>query len=205
MSSTHDEGYIKYAIHWSRKRVKAPEFAEELIACRNELFKRGLIGVYPDGIGFGNISHRLNNSDQFIITATQTGNIPGITKIHLSKVTQVDLNNNRLYCEGLLKASSEAMTHGAIYSSDKSIKAIIHVHNTKLWESYLHKLPTVEDNLSYGTPELASEIIRMLHDNAELKNYNIILTAGHHSGIFTFGRTIKKAFDVLMQYFNQSE
>ncbi len=117
-------------------------------------------------------------------------------------VTTVDIANNSLFCEGLLKASSEAMTHGAIYSADKSIKAVIHVHGTKLWESYLHKLPTVEDHLTYGTPELATEIIRMLNDNKELKNNKIILTAGHHSGIFTFGTTITEAYYVLTKYFN---
>ena len=51
-----DEGVIKFQCEWIK--AEAPDAAEieELNFWRTLLFQSGLIGVYPDGTGFGNIN-----------------------------------------------------------------------------------------------------------------------------------------------------
>lgn len=70
-----DEGYIKFNLDWKNTsfNFKNEDF-ESLNSIRNQLFKLNLIGAYPNGIGFGNLSIRHSNSE-FIISGSATGNI----------------------------------------------------------------------------------------------------------------------------------
>ncbi len=54
---TRDEkGYIQFHCDWTPAEL--PVVPAALLDCRERLHRLGLIGVYPDGIGFGNISTR---------------------------------------------------------------------------------------------------------------------------------------------------
>lgn len=53
-----DEGYIKYQPHWTRSQAFEVPAVAQLNDYRQKLYDAGLIGAYPDGIGFGNISQR---------------------------------------------------------------------------------------------------------------------------------------------------
>ena len=193
-----DEGYIKFQCHW----IKAPPLrASQLKALqywRAKLFALGLIGAYENGIGYGNISER-NAADQFIISGSATGNLAKMVASHYAKVTQFDLESNALTCEGPVKASSESMTHGALYRLDSQIGAVIHVHHLQLWNELLDKVPTSDKEVPYGTPEMALEIVRLFNET-DLPQKRILAMAGHREGIVTFGEDLNEAGKVLMDY-----
>lgn len=111
-----DEGYIKFSCDWT----KGPPFENAAIAelnkWRRPLFDAGLVGQYEDtGVGFGNMSMRSGPDVQFVISGTQTGHLADLTGAHYAEVTNYDIEGNRITCHGPVKASSESLTHAAIY------------------------------------------------------------------------------------------
>ena len=57
-----DEGYIKYDCNWILSDEITHQQIEEINAWRNIMKENGLIGMYENGIGFGNISIRINKN-----------------------------------------------------------------------------------------------------------------------------------------------
>ena len=194
-----DEGYIKYQCNWEKASSVTPEEIILLNQWRNKLYRLGLIGQYDNGIGFGNISCLLNKEKNFIISGTQTGGIAELTAQHYTKVTDFNWEQNYVTCIGLIKASSESLTHGALYTGNSEIKAVIHVHNLQLWQKLLYIVPTTNQNCAYGTPQMAREIIRLCQQD-ECQQQKIIVMSGHKEGIITFGRDIHEAGNVLLNF-----
>jgi len=157
-----DEGYIKYRIHWTPQPAPDAAATKQLEAWRRPLFKAGLIGQYDNPpIGFGNISMRCGEAGQFLITGTQTGHVALSNEAHYTLVTDYDIAGNELSCRGPVQASSEALTHAAIYELDPAINAVVHVHSQSLWDRYVNILPTTHPDIAYGTPEMAREFARV--------------------------------------------
>jgi hypothetical protein len=50
------EGYIKFHCDWEKMPLEKNDLVDELIRFRQELYKRKLIGVLENGIGYGNKS-----------------------------------------------------------------------------------------------------------------------------------------------------
>lgn len=188
-----DEGYIKFDIDWmSTKPVTYPEI-DELNRWREPLIEAGLIGHYEDlGIGFGNLSVRLARSNRFIISGTQTGHIRHAGNEHYSVVTDFDIDANRIVCRGALKASSESLTHAAIYKADAAINAVVHVHHPRLWNDLRGIMPTTPADAAYGTPDMARALEALCHDPA-FRSAGIAIMAGHEAGLIAVGRSIGEA------------
>jgi len=195
-----DEGYIKYDCIWEEAPPPNEKYLMEINQWRQKLFELKLIGEYQDsGIGYGNISIRHPRyNDQFIITATQTGGLGELDKKHYSLVTTCSITENRVYCRGLQKASSEALTHYTIYNLNNSYNAVMHIHHPEMWRQLQFKLPTTSPTTPYGTPDIAFEIKRM-YDRNMLKN-RIIIMAGHEDGVITFGNNMDDCGDILLHY-----
>jgi ribulose-5-phosphate 4-epimerase/fuculose-1-phosphate aldolase len=192
---TIDEGYIKYQSFWTKAPLPAAAAAatEELETWRKPLFAAGLIGQYEElGIGYGNISVRCGEPGQFLISGTQTGHFAVTDKTHYSLVTAYNTYANIVNCVGPAQASSEAMTHAAIYGLDLNIGAIVHVHSQVLWQSLLNRLPTTSADVAYGTPEMANEFRRLYRDTA-FRETGLAIMAGHEEGILSFGATMEEA------------
>ncbi len=188
-----DEGYVKYQSHWSEAPAPHPVAAQQLELCRKPLFAAGLIGLYEElGVGFGNISVRCGDPGQFLITGTQTGHVETTTEQHYSLVTSYDIEQNKVSCVGPVPASSEAMTHAAIYELDASIAAIVHVHSKTLWEQHLNKLPTTGPDVAYGTPEMAREFRRLFADSL-FGAQGLAVMGGHEEGLIAFGESLEQA------------
>ncbi len=197
-----EEGYIKYKMFWEPGNLPPHVLPGELIDCRNRLKALGLIGVYADGIGYGNISARVGGNDTFIISGTQTGHLEKCSEMDFSLVSSFDTEKNELHCRGPVKASSEALTHGAIYKSDVSAQVVIHVHHSELWTRLLHTVTTIDASVHYGTPAMANAITQeILHSPVLMKN-KIFVTAGHKDGVFVYGKSFTSAYGRLMKYFN---
>lgn len=190
---TLDEGYIKYTSRWTPGPAPDPDAALLLDTWRKPLFEAGLIGHYEDlDIGFGNISVRSGTAGQFLISGTQTGHLESTDEQHYALVTAFDLDRNTVDCFGPVQASSEAMTHAAIYELDERINAIVHVHSEALWTKLRGEIPTTKPDIAYGTPEMAREFARLYADT-DFRTSGIAVMAGHEEGLISFGRTLEEA------------
>lgn len=187
-----DDGVIKFHLKWTEG--SAPVFPEmkELIRWRDRMFALGLIGFDKEHkVGFGNVSVLPAGCDKnFIVSGTQTGHLPHLQAAHFTEVTHYDIAGNHLTCWGPVKASSESLTHAAIYEADPAIRAVIHIHHDAQWEEWLNKVPTTDATVPYGTPEMAAEIHRLL---SEMQQPEVIAMAGHQGGLIAFGKTLQEA------------
>ncbi len=195
-----DEGVIKFEGRWQKTAAFGAEELQDLIGCRNELYRRGLIGVYPDGIGYGNLSRRGNSSRRFLISGSQTGHLPQAGPQHFTLVTDYDVKRNRLECRGPVQASSESLTHAMIYEIFPTVQAIIHVHSAALWGKLKNHIPTTGAEIPYGTPQMALEIKRLAVET-DLGKRGILAMAGHEDGIITFGADLESAWRVIKELF----
>lgn len=199
------EGIVKFNCYWSQSGpVISEEQYDTINHWRDILFNLDLVGAYENGVGFGNLSTRIGNSTQFIITGSSTGDITELEPGHYVKVSSFNIEDNAVMCMGPLKASSESLTHAAIYSVDPGTRAIIHVHHNKLWEELMNKVPTTDPSVEYGTPAMAREMIRIF-GSPEVFEKRIIVMAGDRGGLITFGNDLDEAADVLFQYYNKDQ
>lgn len=191
-----DEGYIKFNCTWIPSDDIPADKVAVLNVWREIMYKKGWIGMYPDGIGFGNISMRCNEKT-FLISGTATGGIATLSESHYSLVTDYNLSTNSVTCTGPVKASSESLTHALIYECSAATTAVIHIHNQNLWNRFIHRVPTSRENISYGTPEMANEIKRLFDETAVSKE-KIIVMGGHPEGIISFGKDLEEAGSILL-------
>jgi ribulose-5-phosphate 4-epimerase/fuculose-1-phosphate aldolase len=197
------EGFVKFNCHWNQSGpVISDEQFEIINSWREILYNMDLIGAYENGVAFGNISMRIGSSHQFIITGSATGEIPELEPGHYVKVNSFNIDDNAVQCAGPLKASSESLTHAAVYSADQGVNAVVHVHNIDLWNKLIHKVPTTNPGMDYGTTGLAKEILRIFSE-PEVYEKRIIIMAGDRAGIITFGQDLDEAVNVLMEYLKQ--
>ena len=191
-----EEGYIKFNCNWIPSNNIPLDKVGALNVWRDVMFTKGLIGAYPDGIGFGNISMRFNGNT-FLISGSATGGLAKLDESHYSLVTEYDLAANSLTCVGPIKASSESLTHAMIYECSPGTNAVIHIHNLDLWEKLMDRVPTSSENVSYGTTEMANEIKRLFSETA-LGKEKIMVMKGHREGIISFGKDLDEAGNLLI-------
>jgi L-ribulose-5-phosphate 4-epimerase len=190
--------YVKFSCERAAAEITSFSWLAELNACRRKLLDLGLIGVDPNGIGFGNLSVRDGATDDFYITGSATGGIHELTLADCAKVVACDFERNQVRYEGSAIPSSESLTHAAIYESDTTAGSVIHCHDFKLWAALLDRAPTTSKAAEYGTSDLAHEIMQ-LFKRTDLQSRKIIVMAGHEGGIVTFGTNLEEAFAVLMR------
>lgn len=199
---TH-EGYIKFQCELTCGPPPGRAQVEDLLVVRQKLFLVQLIGQDTDGVGFGNVSRRIVGSDQFYITGTQTGGLVTLRPEHISLVVTADLRQNRLRCSGAAKASSESLTHWAIYEADRRIHAVIHAHHQALWRHLIREcVPTTDRAVPYGTPEMGEEVKRLLAPDCGRK-CKIIAMGGHEGGILSCGSSLEEAYSILMSWYGR--
>jgi ribulose-5-phosphate 4-epimerase/fuculose-1-phosphate aldolase len=191
------EAGLKFHCNWIQEKPISNNLLKELNAWRDKLYESGLIGVYDNGIGYGNISIR-HEQTHFIITGTATGQYKKLSPKHYTKVTEYDLIKNSLTSVGPIKASSESLTHAVIYDYDKNINAVIHVHHLGLWRKLMNKVPTTDTSVEYGTTAMANEIIRLFKET-HLSQKKILVMAGHEEGIVCFGKNLNEAGSVILE------
>lgn len=197
------EGYIKYQCNWQPDEIIIPDKQfEAFTQVRRQLYDLGLIGVYPDGIGFGNISVRENDRKSFFITGSATGRFAELEQKHYARVVDYSFSENSLSCVGLTKASAESLTHAAVYETLPEIGAVVHIHCLWLWKKLLRSYPATSSEIEYGTPEMAVAISQLVSGmkNARQK---IVVMGGHEEGILAFGRSLEEATNEILNIYNQ--
>lgn len=205
---SEQEGVIKYKLIHLNHPLDKHISISEINSWRHILFKLGLIGQHPDryaGYGFGNISQRINHppfeTQQFIISGTQTGAIQTLTKKHYCCVLEANPDLNSIKSSGEIQPSSEALTHASVYQHDNTIQSVIHVHNPDIWNNTQQlKLAHTTADIPYGTPEMANKV-RYLLQSKNIKNTGIFSMLGHEDGIIAFSDSIQKAAHLLIDYY----
>lgn len=192
INESRDEGVVKYQVVHLNGGMVPNSFLSDLDKFRTKLFDLGLIGVYPDGIGFGNVS--IKHNDGCIISGTATGAARVLGISGYCYVRNFNLQRNSVLTEGPVNASSEAMTHCAIYKANPQVQCVLHIHNRKLWEDLLSQgCKSTPADIPYGTPQMAQSIAEFV-SAADLPD-GLLVMAGHEEGIVAYGETILKAYD----------
>jgi hypothetical protein len=186
-----EEGYIKYQCNWIQEQVIKAEQIHDINKWRSMLMMKGFIGIYNNGIGFGNISMRIDEHT-FIISGSATGGIKELSTDHYALVTDFNLTHNQLTCKGMTTASSESLTHASIYTCSKETNAVVHIHNKELWNSLLHHSATTDPSIAYGTPEMAFAIQNLIKED-KVGPSRIIVMGGHEEGLIAYGKSVEEA------------
>jgi len=197
-----DDGYIKFNIQWEETGFVVPlDVYERLRFWRNKLFDLKLIGAYKNGIGYGNISEKIPDTLQFYISGSATGNFKKSTLHHYALVSSYNIKDNFVSCFGPVKASSESLSHAAIYESNKHVGAVIHIHDLKMWEKLLNQVPSTSSSALFGTPEIAFEIKNQVLSTGKISD--VIVMAGHKEGILFYGENLDQTGHLVLDYFNR--
>lgn len=196
-----ETGYVKFSCDWVNGDPVSVSVLDRLISWRDKLFERGVIGVYDTGIGFGNVSIRLGAGPEFIISGTQTGRIQQISPESFTVVKEYSFANNWVRCVGPVMASSEALTHAALYEADSAIKAVLHIHEHTLWQAQLDVAPTTAKQIEAGTPEMALAVKSMTAKYFP-NSAGLIIMGGHQDGVLVFGKSCDEAGELIMRTLN---
>lgn len=204
---TQQEGIIKFALEFRPAPPLPAAALRETNAWRRILYLLHLTGRDParyDGLGYGNLSQRLEPFDappaqrRFVISGTQTGGLADLGAEHYTTVLEAYPDENRLVAEGPLRPSSESLTHAALYALDASLRFVMHAHSPEIWRhAAALGLPLTDPAAAYGTPEMASETKRLFHDE-KVRAGGIFVMGGHEDGVVAFGRTAEEAGTVLL-------
>jgi ribulose-5-phosphate 4-epimerase/fuculose-1-phosphate aldolase len=212
------EGIIKYKCEQIYSDVVEHKQIVDINLIRTFLFDLQLIGVdyteNTEGIGFGNISKKLTDS-KFIISGSGTGINRILSAKDYSIVEECDINENFVRCSGIVAASSESLSHFAIYQQLKNVNYVIHIHSLEIWNNYLNKLPTTDKKAEYGTPDMAWSIqkciLRNLNKNIENSNKNIenslkniIIMTGHLAGMLFYGDNLNEIYKSIIELMKNS-
>jgi ribulose-5-phosphate 4-epimerase/fuculose-1-phosphate aldolase len=165
---------------------------------RTRLFDEGLIGAEASGIGFGNVSIRIQGSRRFVISGTQTGCARALWARQYAKVVDWCIAENRVVSVGEVAASSESLSHGAAYAVSSRVGSVLHVHSRILWETYMDRMPTTARSAEAGTPEMAREIERLVPE--ALDGSRMIVMGGHRNGIISLGASPAAAAEPLLDF-----
>lgn len=206
MSET--EGVIKFQLEFERGGALDYPQIESIEQWRQRLMRLGLIGqddARYEGLGFGNISHRVSfaaNPNAFVITGTQTGHLQQMDSAHYALAIDCDPQRNWLQAQGPVKPSSEAMTHAVIYRKIPQAGAVIHIHSPEIW-SHAQQLGVAVTNpaVEYGTPQMAAEIERII--DAGLPRGHTISMGGHEDGVITWGESLDDAGNEVMMLLDE--
>jgi len=186
-----EKGYVQFRCRWERAAAWTGTEVESLVAWRDRLHRLGLVGVYPDGVGFGNLSLRLLGGS-FLVSGTGTGHLPSLGPEHFTEVVACDAAENFVHCRGPVQASSESLSHDAVYRSDPGVGAVVHVHHAALWERLRGRVPTTDPTAEAGTPEMA-RAIRALFRETDVRRTGLFVMGGHPEGLMAFGTTLDEA------------
>jgi len=188
------EGVIKFQLKFQAGPAPAAELLQELNAWRSIFLQLGLLGQDPgryQGYGFGNLSRRLSE-DSFLISGTQTGHLAHLSPLHYATVHECAPLHNWLKSSGQIKPSSEALSHGVLYQADPTVCWVMHLHSPEIFTKAAKLgLPTTAPGAAYGTPEMATEIEKIVL-SGQKQDTGLLVMTGHEDGILAYGRTAEE-------------
>jgi ribulose-5-phosphate 4-epimerase/fuculose-1-phosphate aldolase len=192
-----ETGAVKFTAERAASIIAPFVALTELNNYRSKLRQQGLLGVDVNGISFGNISVRDGLSPQFFITASGSSGKDELRLNDFARVTAWDFARNWLRFEGASMASSESLTHAALYQADDNMGAVIHGHSLKIWTALLDQAPSAPAEIEYGTPAMALAVHDLL-ETTNLRETKAFAMAGHRAGVVAFGKNLSEAYAALL-------
>ena len=190
------EGVIKFNLDFKNENMVGIDVLE-LSAWRNLLRELGLIGNTPgryEGLSYGNISKR--HGFGFLISGTQTGKLEILSGDDFAFCETWDLAHNKVRAKGRVKPSSESLSHASIYDAKSCITCAFHVHSPDIWRNSAELgIVTTDSSIAYGTPDMAREVKDLV---LNMGSYGIFSMGGHEDGVFTFGRSLAEAGQLMI-------
>ena len=95
-----DDGYIKYRSERRNGVFATTPLFSDLNQFRTILFDLKLVGMYPNGVGYGNLSMR-TGPNQFIVTASATGGFRTLRDNQYCLVEEFSIEQNWVRCKKL--------------------------------------------------------------------------------------------------------
>jgi len=208
-----DEGVIKFNDRDYRVTpALSDDNIQEINPVRRQLYQLKLIGQYLEfNVGYGNISQRQDfqsfcatDKPQFIISGSQTGHLAMLNGEHYTRVVDFDINQNKISAMGprthISGASSESLTHAAIYQCNSAIKAVIHIHSNAIWQGMLNdNLTHTPEEIPYGTSLMAQAVKEAVKDNTR----GYLAMAGHEDGVISYGEDFERAMEICMALYEK--
>ena len=204
-----DDGVIKYdRSHFEKTKALPSEEFQELEKWRSTLFQLRLIGEYlPEKIGYGNLSEKKDYShlyetplSQFIISGTQTGGLANLDGNSYVRVLDFNFDTLLIKAQGPLEASSEALTHAAIYDSSPSIQAVFHIHSNSIWKGMIEEnYPATPKEVPYGTKEMALTVKDIIAGQSN----GLLVMKGHEDGVIAFGECLSDAGKKILEVYDK--
>ena len=205
-----DDGVIKYdRTNFSQSPPLLEIEYKELEYWRKKLYNLNLIGEYQESkIGFGNASaiydyskRHQSSVPQFIITGTQTGKYADLDGSHYTRILDYFIDELKVSMEGPVEASSEVLTHAAIYQKNPLIKVVFHAHSNIIWKMMIDKkYPYTAEKITYGTVEMAKATQECV---GELTSGSICLH-GHADGFISYGTSLEEAWNNIFDLYTQA-
>ncbi|MCP4220481.1 MAG: class II aldolase/adducin family protein [bacterium] len=196
-----EEGVVKYDSNFTATGPLPHHEYATIEKYRKMLNGMNLIAAYANGLGFGNISQRKDykhfqqtERPQFIITGTQTGHLSDLGGSDYTRVTDFDIDTFSVSAQGVAKASSETVTHAAIYMMNASIGAVVHIHDETIWNAMKKgDYPSTEKWVAYGTYEMAVAV----KDCIGTRTQGILVMRGHDEGVISYGPNLITAVNII--------
>ncbi len=182
--------------------LRPPPFPTELDNYRNSLREKGLIGVYPNGTGHGNVAI-LAEDGSLIVTATQTQATKYLDQNGYALIPpEADVDQEDVPYEGTQIPSSESRTLLAIARRRPLVTAVVHIHHQEGQQRAI-ELGIVESagRYGYGTIGFAHEAIDVVDRIDE--DTGAFGTPSHPDGLFFYGRTIDEAYQQTVEYIDR--
>lgn len=204
-----DDGVIKFdqSDYTQSQGLESLEF-NKLESWRKKLYQLDLIGEYlPEKIGYGNLSQRADyknlrqtDNPQFIISGTQTGCFAELGPTHYTRVVDFNIKQNKVCVHGPIMASSESLTHAALYLISEDVKCVFHIHDQVIWQGMLEEAaPTTPADIPYGTIEMAESVQKMFPNQA----HGYFAMAGHDEGVIAFASELEKAGSLILDLYKK--
>lgn len=191
--NAHLEGIIKFQYDLTKETSPATIIHyDDIEFYRRLLYPTGVIGFDPkERVGYGNLSKRHRNTE-FIITASQTGELPELVTKHYVHVKDCHIENQTLKAIGMKNPSSESLTHYAIYETKPEINHVFHGHHEGIWH-YLIKnnYPCIHESIPYGTLEMAKAVSELIQKEKLVSG--IFAMKGHKNGFVSYADEGRKA------------
>ncbi|MCB1172787.1 MAG: class II aldolase/adducin family protein [Leptospiraceae bacterium] len=208
------EGIIKF--RYDHTRTELPPVFEskvaELEAARSVLHQKKYIGLDSNGMGYGNLSVRIDaHMDSlhtfadcapslqggFLISGSQTAHLTKLTRDHYVLVQAFSLGDFYLQACGAATPSSESLSHAAVYLIDPDVRAIIHIHKPDLWQYMLDHAYPATGAVDYGSMEMAQAVQR-LFDEGAFREHRALVMDGHFGGVIGFGSDPQNALQCIL-------
>lgn len=206
MSERASEGVIQFRVEHTHGALDTRIDVGALESYRRVLARLGLVGLDRErygGAAFGNVSQRVgsNGDRRFVVSGTETGAFPVLSRDHYVLVVEASLPDNLVRSEGPILPSSESLTHAALYAASPAIGCVLHVHSPEIFAARARlDLPRTSEAASYGTPAMAEEVARLVA-RGELERRPVLAMDGHEDGVVAFGADPASAAHALLDVF----